>query len=79
MLAYRVTWNPGSKELTLFKFMPPQSSSTFVYDLTQSDQLELRGTMDGKAIVATLQRAPEKQHPLTNRGFHWVQELPYNR
>jgi hypothetical protein len=78
-LAYRMTWNPDRKELTLSKFGGPTPLATFVYDLPQSDKLELRGTMDGKAIVATLQRAPEKQHPLTNRGFHWVQELPYNR
>ena len=78
-LPYRMTWNPDRKELTLSKFGGPTSSATFVYDLPQSDKLELRGTMDGKAIMATLQRAPEKQHPLTNRGFHWVQELPYNR
>jgi hypothetical protein len=35
--------------------------------------------MDGKAISASLKRAPEKRYELMNRGFHWVQELPYNR
>ena len=35
--------------------------------------------MDGKAIIATLKRAPEKPYELMNRGFHWIQELPYNR
>jgi hypothetical protein len=78
-LPYRITWNPDSKELTLSKFGGPTSPATFMYDLLEADKLELRGTIDGKAIVATLQRAPEKQYPLTTRGFHWVQELPYNR
>jgi hypothetical protein len=76
---YRMTWNPDSNELTLAKFGGPTTSATLVYDLPEPDRLELQGTMDGKAIVATLQRAPEKQYPLMNRGFHWVQELPYNR
>jgi hypothetical protein len=76
---YRITWKPDSKQLILSKFGDPTSLATFAYNLPESDKLELRGTMDGKAIIATLQRAPEKQHPLTNRGFHWVQELPYNR
>jgi hypothetical protein len=77
--AYRMTWNPEGKELTIDRIGGPSASATFSYDLSEADQLELQGTMDGKAILATLQRAPEKQHPLTTRGFHWVQELPYNR
>ena len=35
--------------------------------------------MDGKEISATLKPAPEKSYELMNRGFHWIQELPYNR
>jgi hypothetical protein len=78
-VAYRMTWNTDNKELTLAKIGGSASSATFGYDLSEAEQLELRGTMDGKDIVATLQRAPEKQYPLITRGFHWVQELPYNR
>jgi hypothetical protein len=78
-LAYRMTWDPDRKELTISRIGGPTSSATFVYELPEPDRLELRGTMEGKAIQATLQRAPEKQYPLMARGFHWVQELPYNR
>ena len=35
--------------------------------------------MDGKAISATLKPAPEKHYELMTRGFHWIQEMPYNR
>jgi hypothetical protein len=63
--AYRMTWNTESKKLTLSKIIGPTSSATLVYDLPESDKLELRGTMDGKAVVATLQRAQQKQYPLT--------------
>jgi hypothetical protein len=78
-LVYRMTWNPDSKELTLAKIVGPASSGKLSYDLSEAGQLELQGTMDGKAITATLQRTPEKQYQLMTRGFHWVQELPYNR
>ncbi len=57
----------------------PSSSATFSYSLPEPDKLELEGSMDGKAVSATLKRAPEKRHELMNRGFHWIQELPYNR
>jgi hypothetical protein len=35
--------------------------------------------MEGKEISATLERATEKSYELMNRGFHWIQELPYIR
>jgi hypothetical protein len=76
---YRLTWNPDGNELSLAKFTDPTTSATFLYDLPEAEKLELHGTMDGKAIMATLERAPQKNHQLMNRGFHWVQELPYNR
>jgi hypothetical protein len=76
---YRTTWKPGNNELTISKIVGPTSSGTFVYDIPETDKLELRGTMDGKALTAILRRTPEKKYQLMNRGFHWVQELPYNR
>ena len=30
-------------------------------------------------LCASLKRAPEKQYELMSRGFHWIQEMPYNR
>jgi hypothetical protein len=77
-LVYRMTVNAESKELTLARAGGP-ISATLSYDLSEPNKLELRGLLDGKPIVATLQRAPEKNYQLLNRGFHWVQEMPYNR
>jgi hypothetical protein len=78
-LVYRIVWNSETKDLTLTRFSTPGWSASFRYDFPQPDALEITGSMDGKTIVATLKRAPEKQYELINRGFHWVQELPYNR
>jgi hypothetical protein len=79
MLAYRIAWNSETKNLTLTRFSAPGWSAIFTYEFPEPDALELRGLMDGKAIAATLKRAPEKRYELMTRGFHWVQELPYNR
>jgi hypothetical protein len=78
-LAYKITWDTENKKLSLGKFSTPTWSATFTYDLPEPDKLELQGSMDGKAISATLKPAVEKQYELMNRGFHWVQEMPYNR
>ncbi len=78
-LVYMITWDTDKKNLTLAKFRTPTWSATFRYDLSEPDKLELQGSMDGKAISASLKRATEKSYELMNRGFHWIQELPYNR
>jgi len=76
---YLITWDTNSKKLTLKKFRSPEWSATLSYDLPAPDKLELNGSMDGKPISATLKRAPDKRYELMNRGFNWIQELPYNR
>jgi hypothetical protein len=78
-LVYMITWDTDKKNLTLAKTRTPTWSATFRYDLSEPDKLELQGSMDGKAISASLKRATEKRYELMNRGFHWIQELPYNR
>jgi hypothetical protein len=76
---YSVTWDADKKKLTLANFRKPGWSAAFTYDQSAPEMLDLRGSMDGKAISASLKRAPEKSYELMNRGFHWIQELPYNR
>ena len=78
-LTYKTAWDSENKKLTLAKFSTPDWSATFTYDLPAPDKLELQGTMDGKAISATLKAAPEKRYELMDRGFHWIQEMPHNR
>jgi hypothetical protein len=78
-LAYKMTWNTEEKKLKLGKFSTPMWSAQFSYDVSEPDKLVLNGSMNGKEVSATLKPAPEKRYELMNRGFHWVQELPYNR
>jgi hypothetical protein len=35
--------------------------------------------MDGRHIHAKLRRQPDDKFLLINRGFHWVNEVPFNR
>lgn len=78
-VVYRATWNTGENKITLAKFIAPTWSANFTYSMPEPDKLELQGTMDGKSVVAKLKPAPAKQYELMSRGFHWIQELPYNR
>jgi hypothetical protein len=78
-VVYLITWDTESKKLTLNKVRTPKESATFSYDLPEPGKLVIEGSMNGKAISATLKRAEEKRYELMARGFNWVQELPYNR
>ncbi|HET9401324.1 MAG TPA: hypothetical protein VFO34_10260 [Candidatus Acidoferrales bacterium] len=51
------------------------------FALTQpaADQLVLDGQMDGHKIQAQLQLFDYKKLLLVSRGFHWVQEYPFNK
>jgi hypothetical protein len=42
------------------------------------DRLMLDGTMDGHTVHMELRRT-DTSFPLVTRGFHWVQEYPFNR
>jgi hypothetical protein len=35
--------------------------------------------MDGRKIRAQLRRVPQTDFLLINRGFHWINEFPFNR
>ena len=54
------------------------SEGTFVVSF-HDDALTLTGNYDRHAIVVELRRADPSQMPLITRGFHWIQEYPYNR
>ncbi len=47
----------------------------------EPDKLVLDGAVEGQTVHMTLQRiaVPKKDYLLRNRGFHWVQDKPFNR
>lgn len=65
--------------LVLTKHKEPKFRSVLTYQRTGPGLLALAGTFDGHQVRATLRRAPKSQFLLVNRGFHWINESPYNR
>ena len=43
------------------------------------DRAVLTGRYDGRAVRVELRRPDLSKMPLVSRGFHWVQEYPFNR
>ncbi|HEY2146499.1 MAG TPA: hypothetical protein VGH32_01090, partial [Pirellulales bacterium] len=65
------------------KLIPSHESGntviTLAYEEPAQGVLVLSGKLDGKALRVKLNRASEEETQLTNRGFHWINEVPFNR
>ncbi len=49
------------------------------YKWADADKLVIEGPFDGETVSVLLRRADASQYLLMNRGFHWINEAPFNR
>src|SRR5262249_19633994 len=57
---------------------PPPPTWTLAYQQPGPDRLVVEGALEGKRLKARLRRVDESEFLLMNRGFHWINERPYN-
>jgi hypothetical protein len=76
---YALTLNPARRTLALKKRDDPAWKSTLTYQRPEPGRLLLEGTFDGKKIQAVLRRTDSTKFRLMTRGFHWINEYPFNR
>lgn len=55
------------------------AKSTLHYQQPDPNTLVLDGVIDRKQVHAVLHKAPMPAFRLTTRGFHWINEYPFNR
>ena len=55
------------------------SKSTLAYARPDADRVVLQGTLGSDAVAIRLRRIYTSKFLLVNRGFHWINELPFNR
>ena len=53
--------------------------SGFTYSTPEPKTLRLDGSHYGRALSVTLRHVDESEFRLINRGFHWINEAPFNR
>jgi len=56
-----------------------KQAGEFTYSQPDAQHLILRGTLNGNPIVAAFHRLDDSSLLLTSRGFHWINEDPFNR
>jgi hypothetical protein len=69
----------GPNALKMSKRDDPSWSSTLSYRRTGPGALLLQGTFDGRKTRAVLRQAEHSEFLLVSRGFHWINEVPFNR
>ena len=74
---YSIKENNELKEITFSK-VSNKSSNNFSYSLVGKDKMILKGTLNNEKLYVEFKRIPENSFRLNNRGFHWVNETPYN-
>lgn len=57
----------------------PRFKAVLRYIETPPNRLRLSGTFGGQHVVATLHRVDASKFLLLSRGFHWINEYPFNR
>jgi hypothetical protein len=68
----------ATKQLTMYAYSDTIHYSYLTYSLPQKNILLLQGTWLGDSIYIRLKN-DTSGFPLATRGFHWINEYPYNR
>lgn len=75
---YTLTLDPGPHRFTLC-CEPEWKEAAISFKQVGPDVLALEGTVNGKQIRGRFRRMDDSRFPLLNRGFHWINERPFNR
>jgi hypothetical protein len=78
-LRYGITDDGLKKMLTLLDWASNKPVGALSYVRTGTDVAALDGVVDGHRIHAQLRRIDTSKSLLVTRGFHWINEQPFNR
>jgi hypothetical protein len=78
-IRYNLNLNPQKRLLELTKREDPKWKSALSYERLGADRLVLAGKLDGRQVRVSLRLDAQPDFLLVNRGFHWINEYPFNR
>jgi hypothetical protein len=76
---YMVKVDSVKHEVALTGRFDPKQAFTLAYAKPDTNHLVLAGKLGADSVVVKLRRLDEKRFLLTSRGYHWIQEQPFNR
>jgi len=78
IVAYSASLDMQKGSLTLTTSSNRNWRANFLFNRPARDRLTLDGTVDGHNEHIQLMLMDAAQFPVTSRGFHWVQDHPFN-
>jgi hypothetical protein len=66
-----------NKEIQIYN--DPNYKASFFYHIPDSAHLVLNGKIRDDSVYILLQKQQLNKYRLLNRGFHWINESPYNQ
>ncbi|KAA3438426.1 hypothetical protein [Rufibacter hautae] len=75
----KATVDTTQKSLSWYSPLDSTQTSSLRYYQTNSNLLTLRGHLNKDSVKIDLRKIDLRKLPLARRGFHWVNEVPYNR
>jgi hypothetical protein len=72
-------WDEEKRTLTLRRRDDPSWNTVLTYERVSPEVITLAGMLNGLQMTARLHRTEERKFLLTDRGFHWINEFPFNR
>ncbi|HKG22593.1 MAG TPA: DoxX family protein, partial [Blastocatellia bacterium] len=76
---FKLELDMENKTLSLGKQDDPDWKAGFSFEVRAPGLITVEGEMEGHKTTASLARFDESKFLLRNRGFHWIQEYPFNR
>jgi hypothetical protein len=77
--AYSAAFDNSKKTIGLTKSSDKNFRASLAYLRDGQDQLTLDGDIEGHKLLMRLQRVDHTKFLLASRGFHWIQEYPFNQ
>ncbi|HEX3681874.1 MAG TPA: hypothetical protein VHU83_04975 [Bryobacteraceae bacterium] len=77
--SYRASINADARTIALTKPGDKNWKAKFTFQRVAPKQLTLDGDMDAHRIHMEFQFVDRNEFLLVHRGFHWIQEYPFNR
>lgn len=80
---FKIDMSKGTLDLFDFKTQGTEAGKvpegSFKFTWTDPSHLLLQGAFDGAPLEVRLKKKDASDFPLMSRGFHWINEYPYNR
>lgn len=79
LLRYRAETDTIKKEISFYSYSDSTQIGKLKYCSPDGLHYTFKGTFKNDTIKMNTRRTDEKDYPLTNKGFNWINEYPDNR